>query len=233
MLDLAYSSNDLRHRFIASVGYTLNWADVVGDAGRTIGKTSINLFLQAQNQDRLSFTIRGDMNGDGVQNNDLMFVPADPSQISFNNLTIGTRSFDAAAQWTALDAYIKSNSYLDSRRGQYTERNGFLRDILTRLDLSLTHEVMLDLGKQTGVQFRLDVFNVLNVLDRSLGVAQIANMTNPLQYNGVTSDGRPRYILAGTSVSSTGNLSLLPVLRGGNAVADVWQMQFGIRVTFN
>ncbi len=232
-LDLSYSSNDLRNRFIASVGYTLNWADVVGDAGRTIGKTSINLFLQAQNQNRGSFTIRGDMNGDGVQNNDIMFVPQDQTQIAFNNLVIGTRTFDATAQWNALDAYIKSNAYLESRRGQYTERNGYLRDILTQLDLSLTHEIMLDLGKPTGVQFRLDVFNVLNVLDKSLGVAQVLNMTNPLQYNGVTTDGRPRYILAGTSVSSTGNLSLLPVLRGGNAIADVWQMQFGIRVTFN
>lgn len=234
LLDLAYSSNDLRHRFIASVGYTLNWGEIIGgDVGRTIGKTSINLFLQAQNQDRLSFTIRGDMNGDGVQNNDLMFIPADQTQIAFNNLTVSGRMFDANTQWAVLDAYIKSNPYLESRRGKYTERNGYLRDILTRLDLSFTHDIVLDLGKPTGIQFRLDVFNVLNALDRSLGVAQIANMTNPLQYNGVTSDGRPRYILAGTSVSSSGNLSLLPVLRGGNAIADVWQLQFGFRITFN
>lgn len=234
-LDLAYSSNDLRNRFIMNIGYTLNWSEVLGETGKTIGKTSFNIFWQSQNQDRISFIYRGDMNGDGGTANDLIFVPADQSQIQFVNLTTGGRTFDANAQWAALDAYIKSNEYLSSRRGTYTERNGFLRDILTRIDLSLNHEFMLNLvgNKPTGVQFRVDIFNFMNMLNNKWGVSQFTNLANPLEFQGTSSDGRPRFRLAGTSVDSAGNLSLPSVLSTSNGIGDVWQLQVGFRITFN
>jgi uncharacterized protein YciU (UPF0263 family) len=231
---ISYSDNDITNRFIANIGYRINWADI--GAPSWVGKTGISIFIQAQNQSRFSYTYRGDMNGDGTSNNDLMFVPADQSQIVLLPLTVGSgstaRTIDAATQWAELDKFISKDSYLNSRRGQYTERNGTIRPILTRVDISLTHEFVLDLGKPTSIQARFDIFNFTNMLSNSLGVADIINLNNPLQFASVASDGRPQYRTAGL-FDTTGNPVSPGTLRSGAAIGDVWQMQFGIRVTFN
>lgn len=238
-LPLTFSSNDQTHRFIANVGYTLNWGNLLGENLRFIGRTAINIFLNAASQDRLSYTVRGDLNGDAVPiNNDLMFVPADASQIAFETTTISGRSFDASAQWTALNNYIEQDPYLRTRRGQYAERNGGTRAILTRMDVSLTHDFVLDLGKPTAIQARVDMFNALNFIDNRLGITDVVNNNNPLEFRGVITDAngsRPRYRIAGavSTVNSAGQLNLFPTFRPGSNIGDVWQLQFGIRVTLN
>jgi hypothetical protein len=241
--DLTFSSNDQPHRFIANLSYRLRWSDILGmnDVGRFIGATQLSVFFSFASQDRITFRYLGDMNGDGNQNNDLMFVPADASQIVFDNLTLGSgasaRTLMAADQWRLLDNYISNDAYLNSRRGAYAERNGGTRPMLARMDVSLTHDLnfaaLYGGEKPMMVQFRLDIFNFLNMLDNNLGVADVVNNASPLQFRGVTADGRPRFFLAGASLDASGNPVLQPVLRKGTSIPDVWQMQFGVRVTFN
>ncbi len=240
-LPLTFSSNDQTHRFIANVGYTLNWGNILGESLRFIGRTSINVFFTTFSQDRLSYTVRGDLNGDAVPaNNDLMFVPADPNQIVFENTTIGGRMFDGMAQWNALNAYIEQDPYLRTRRGQFAERNGGTRALLTRMDVSLTHDFVLDFGKPTAIQARVDMFNALNFIDNRLSIADVTNNNNPLEFRGVVTDAggtnpRPRYRIASaiSSVNSAGQLNLFPTFRQGANLGDVWSLQFGIRVTLN
>jgi outer membrane receptor protein involved in Fe transport len=238
-LPLTFSNNDQTHRIIANLGYTLNWGNLLGENLRFIGRTAINVFFTSASQDRFSYTIRNDVNGDGVPaNNDLMFVPADASQILFETTTIGGRSFDAAAQWTALNAYINADPYLSTRRGQYAERNGAIRALLSRMDISLTHDFVLDFGKPTAIQARIDMFNALNFIDNRLGISDVLFNTNPLEFRGVVTDAsgaRPRYRLAAavSTVNSAGQLNLNPTLRQGSGLGDVWSLQFGVRVTFN
>jgi hypothetical protein len=234
--DLTFSSNDITNRVIANIGYRINWADL--GAPSFIGKTSINLFLSSQNQSRISYLYQNDMNGDGF-NNDIVFVPSDQSQVAFLPLTIGSganaRTFTAEQQWTAFNNYVNQDSYLSSRRGQYSERNGNLRAMLTRLDISISHDFILDLGKPTGFQVRFDIFNFTNLLDKSLGVTDVILNANPLSYAGATTDGRPQYRLnaANTTINSDGSLRLADTFRKGNAIGDVWQAQLGFRITFN
>jgi hypothetical protein len=238
-LPIAFSSNDQAHRIIANVGYTLNWGNILGENLRFIGRTSINIFFSAQSQNRLSYTYRGDVNGDAVpSNNDLMFVPSNPDQILLETTTISGRSFDAAAQWTALNNYINADPYLSTRRGQYAERNGGFRALLSRMDVSLSHDFVLDLGKPTAIQARVDMFNALNFIDNRLGIADIINNNNPLEFRGVVTDAtgsRPRFRVASavSSVNSAGQLNLSPTLRQGAGLQDVWNLQFGVRITLN
>ncbi len=234
--DLAFSSLDITNRFIANVSYRINWADL--GAPSFIGKTSISLFFQAQNQNRVSYNYSNDMNGNGIGSDDLLFVPADQSQIAFLPLTIGSgtsaKVFDANAQWAVLNNYISQDEYLSSRRGQYTERNGYLRSILPRIDLSIAHDFVLDFGKPTGVQVRFDIFNFTNLLNNSWGVADVVSLVAPLAYAGTpTADGRPQYRLSGASLDANGNLTLPSTFRKGLTVLDVWQAQLGFRITFN
>ncbi|MFY8001542.1 MAG: TonB-dependent receptor [Candidatus Kapaibacteriota bacterium] len=243
---LTFSSNDMTDRIVANVGYTLNWGNLLGESLRFIGRTSINIFFNSQSQNRFSYTVRGDLNGDtppNLSNNDLMFVPNDESQILFENLVIGAgaaaRTFTPAQQWATLKAYIDADPYLKTRGGQYAERNGGFRAMLTRMDVSLTHDFVIDFGgKPTAIQGRVDMFNALNFIDNRLGIADVLNLTNPLEFRGVVTDAsgaaRPRYRLASATVNSSGNLVLPSTLRQGADVrADVWNLQFGIRITFN
>lgn len=236
-LDLSFSDNDLRHRLIASISYALNWGNL--GLPREIGITRFNIFLQTQSQNRFSFIVNGDLNGDGVATNDLMFVPNDPSQINLVPLTIGAgataRTFDATAQYAALNNFINQDTYLSTRRGQVTERNGGTRpNLLTRIDVSASHDVIFYAGeKPTNIQFRLDIFNFANLLNNSWGVSDGVALNAPLQFQGVTAGGAPQYRLAGASVGTDGNLTLGKTFRSNVSIFDVWQMQLGVRVTFN
>ncbi|MCS6808265.1 MAG: TonB-dependent receptor [Bacteroidota bacterium] len=231
-LDLSFSDNDMTHRAIASVSYGLNWSRTL-DLPKEVGITRLTFFVQAQSQNRITYTVNGDLNGDAIAGNDLMFVPADPSQINFVPLTVGGRTFDAAAQWAALNAYIEQDPYLRTRRGMYAERNGGTRPILTRIDMSLTHDFQVGITEERPLrlQARLDIFNVTNMLNRSWGVADALAQTAPLEFQGVVNN-QPRYRLSGATIVD-GNLTLPGTLRSSAQISDVWQMQFGVRVTFD
>ncbi len=237
--DLAFSTNDLRHRLIAQLNYRFDWSKVLGDLGKNIGYTTISLFYQGQTQDRYTYIVTGDVNGDGLVANDLMFVPADQSQINFVPLTIGSgaaaRTFTAADQWNALNGFISRDENLNNARGQYFQRNGGLRPWLHRIDLALSHEFAVDLiGYQQRLQFRADIFNFGNMLNKAWGVADVVNNNAPLQFAGVTAGNQPQYRLNGASVGADGNLTLpISPYRPGSFISDVWQLQVGIRYFFN
>jgi hypothetical protein len=230
LLDLAFSDNDMTHRAIAAISYGLNWGSI--GLPQEIGITRFTFFIQAQSQSRISYTVNGDLNGDAIAGNDLMFVPNDPSQINFVPLTIAGRSFDAAAQWAALSAYIKQDPYLSTRGGQYAERNGGTRPVLTRVDASVTHDFQFGVGERPlRIQARLDIFNFTNMLNRSWGVSDNIAQTAPLEFQGVVNN-QPRYRLSAASVVNDA-LQLQGTLRNGTQISDVWSMQFGVRVTFD
>jgi hypothetical protein len=94
------------------------------------------------------------------------------------------------------------------------------------------------LGKPTAIQARVDMFNALNFIDNRLGIADIINNNNPLEFRGVVTDAtgsRPRFRVASavSSVNSAGQLNLSPTLRQGAGLQDVWNLQFGVRITLN
>ena len=71
-----------------------------------------------------SYVFAGDMNGDTASGNDLIYIPRDVSEMNFSPFTAGTRTFTAAEQAAAWEAYIAQDTYLSKHRGQYAERGG-------------------------------------------------------------------------------------------------------------
>src|SRR4030095_5913919 len=96
---------------------------------------------------RLSYTFAADMNGDG-STNDLIYIPKDQSEMNFSAFTVGTRTFTAAEQAAAFDAYINQDDYLSEHRGEYAKRNGAVMPMFNNMDLSLTQDVFRSLGGQ-------------------------------------------------------------------------------------
>lgn len=224
---LAYANNDLRHRVVGYVSYVINYGSKFG------GSTTLNLSGIANSGYKVSYTISGDMNGDGVTNNELLYVPKQASDLRFAAIT-GSAPFSVAEQTAAFDAYINQDDYLSTRRGQYAERNGGFAPWLTRFDLSAEQEVFVKIGgKRNSLKIRADLFNAGNVLNDKWGLANSTTAANrPLNFIRVDADGVPVYTLA-TQIVDGKTVLLKDSFTKSINTGSAWAMQLGVRYTFN
>lgn len=205
------------------------------------GATSISMFWEARHSSvnfssRMSYVFGGDMNGDGVSNNDLIYVPRDQSEMNFVSFTAGGRTFTPAEQAAAFDAYIQQDEYLSKRRGQYAERNGAVMPIFKSADLSITQDVFRNIGgKKNAFQIRLDFLNFGNLLNSDWGVSQrpVAAINNNNQVQiltspGVDAQGRPTYRMA-----LANNQFISRTFQSSAQTSDVYQFMVSLRYQFN
>jgi hypothetical protein len=228
--EVSFSDNDNPHRLIANGSYRL-------DLGN-IGGLTLSGFFELRTQGRISYTYQGDMNGDLVNNNDLMWVPAQRSDIILADFpTTAVKRWTQDEQWQQLDAFISKDPYLSTRRGQYTERNGGVRGWVSTIDLAATFDLNLDKifnieGKSQVVQVRFDILNATNLVNPSLGVGDRVFFSRPLVATGVNAAGQPIFrmneVAAGQGLPTSGVLK-----NSVNFPSDVWQFQVGLRYTFN
>lgn len=234
-VDAAYSSNDQRHRVIASVSYRKEYAG--------FGATQIGLFWEGRNQGRFSYVYDGDLNGDGTQGNDLLYVPRDASEMNFQQYTQNytdannqaqSRVFTVNEQVAAWEAYIGQDEYLKNRRGSYAERNGALMPWVFRADFSLVQEFFMNIReKRNTLQLRVDIINVGNLINSDWGVGNFVGQTRPLTARGFDpSTGRPLYRLRNEMVNGVPEL-ITTTFKSSAGIPDVWRAQFGIRYIFN
>ena len=221
--DIAYSDYDVRNRLIANLNYRKEVSKNVA--------IQFSLFYEGRNWGRLSYAYTGDMNGDGVTGNDLMFIPtaSQVQSMKFENYTLNGVVQTQSMQQTAFENYIQQDKYLSGRRGEYAERNGVLMPTVNRFDISAMVELFKNIGKDRHtVQLRADIFNVGNLINSNSGVAYVVNTTNPIAFRAVdNTSGAPVFRM--NAVNNSLNYS---TYRKGTSTADVWQMQIGIRYIF-
>ncbi len=221
------------HRVFALVNYSRSYFG--------FGSTSISAFWEARqstlnSSSRMSYVFAGDMNGDSVSANDLIYIPKDVSEMNFSAFTVGTRTFTPAEQATAFEAYIAQDTYLSKNRGKYAERNGAVMPIFNNIDLSVTQDLFRNLGGQkNGFQLRLDVLNFGNLLNSKWGVSQrpvgtintnqqLQLLTNP----AVDASGRVTYRLA-----TVNNELIKKTFQTSATTGDVYQFMLSLRYSFN
>lgn len=226
------ADNDLRHRFVGYANYKLEYGDEFG------GSTMFTLGMVANSGGKISYTTGGDMNNDG-QFNDLMFVPQNGADLTFEQFTVGTapntRTFTVAEQQAAFEAYISGNEYLNSRRGNYAERNGAEFPWLTRFDFSVVQEFYIKVGpsqKKNTLQFRVDILNAGNLLNDEWGVGNAVTSFNPISFRSVNGSGVPVYRLATQNINGQTELIRDSFVKSAN-IDNVWQAQIGVRYIFN
>ncbi len=231
-LVLANGDEMIQHRIIGFLNYRINYG---GDKG---GATSISLGMISGSGSPISYTYGGDYNGDGQSFNDLIFIPNKGSDIKFADITSGSGAnqvvvFTAAQQQEAFEKFITNNDYLNSRRGQYAERNGSFFPWLTRFDLTVTQDVYIKVGgKKNALQIRADIFNVGNLVNNKWGVGNLSTTVNPLSFASVGADGVPAVRMA-TQVKDGKTILLEDSFVKAVNFDNVWQMQLGLRYTFN
>jgi hypothetical protein len=226
---MSYSGFVVPDRIVAGLSYRKEYLKFFA--------TSISLFLEGSIQGRYSYTYGGDFNRDG-QNNDLIYVPKDPSEITFSDFdydpTAGVKIYTAAQQSEMFFRYIEQDPYLNSRKGQYAERNGATMPWRNQVDLKIIQDIFTNLGgKKNTIQLTLDIFNFGNWLNKDWGTFDQVNAAGilvPTNQNNLVPGGtvRPTFRLQtdrGQPVTST--------YRDNNSITSTYYMQFGIRYIFN
>lgn len=215
MPQLSWSRYGLQHRFISSLVYTKEYKSMA---------TTFGMFWEAGKGNRYSYTYAGDLNRDGIANNDLLYVPAMQSDIKFGTVSstgVATVAPDAAAQWTALNAFIEQDPYLKSRMGQYAERNGASVPWFSQMDIRIMQDFNFKVkDRKNTIQVSLDIMNFGNMLSSYYGVSKLVNTTNPITVTGIDNDRVPYFKF---------NTNLKDSFIDDFSNRSKWQMQLGIR----
>ena len=227
-LGLSFADQFVKNRFVGLLGYRIEYGSKYG------GATTFTLGYVGQQGNPYSYIAAGDLNGDRVNNNDLIFVPMKGSDIRFASLTAGGKTFTEAEQQAAFDAFIGQDKYLSTRRGQYAERNGGLLPYLHRFDLSVAQDIFVKIGgKRNSFQIRADILNFGNMVDSKFGVSQRA--TAPQILNFVSRDAVtnvPTFRLATQRLTDGSTILARDSYQYNSSVFDVWSAQLGIRYIF-
>ncbi|HFB61575.1 MAG TPA: hypothetical protein ENJ69_01195 [Bacteroidetes bacterium] len=214
----SWSRYGLKHRIISSASYRIHY-------GRFA--STFSFFYEAGKGNRYSYVYAGDLNKDNIINNDLLYVPADQSDIHFGTVDAngnGVEASDAATQWAALNAFINQDAYLSTRRGKYAERNGAMLPWYGQLDFKFLQDIIVDKNKKHKFQISLDILNLGNMISSKWGVRKFATTTTPITVTGVDNNGVPYFKFDPNLKSSyVDDVSL----------RSKWQMQLGLRYIFN
>ena len=206
---LAHSKYGDKHRVIGVMSKKWSY-------GNDKYATTISTFFEYAQGGRFSYTYGGDLNGDGSGVNDLLYVPTEAEITGMN--------FVNAGQGADYNAFIKQDDYLNSRRGQYTQRYGVLSPWRGKWDVKVMQDfkIKVSADKTNTIQLSLDILNIGNFINSDWGLVQTPNSVQPI---GVTVDnaGVPTYNFNGDVTETFGYESNL---------LSRWQMQFGLRYIF-
>ena len=170
---VAFSATSPGHRIFAAATYRFDRFK--------FGATTVSVFWEGYTNGNASYVFSGDLNGDGGTSNDLIYVPRDLSEMNFQTFTSGGRTFTAAEQAQAWEAFIGQDGYLSERRGKFTERNGVFLPMVFKTDLSLSQDLFRNFGgTRHALQFRVDILNLANLLNHNWGTGQRLVTTSPL-----------------------------------------------------
>ncbi len=217
------SNNYMPHRIIASVVYH---KDFIKDQ-----TTSVGMVYEGSPNYATSYYVQGDVNNDGITYNDLMFVPANSSQIKLANATGDTRT--QTELWNQLDAFIAGNPYLFSRRGQFAERNAYVLPWTHKLDLNFTQDVRFTVGKNKHtLRFTADIYNFTNLLNKDWGVYYVPTTTTPLVFSKIDADGKtPVYTFP--YMDAVNKIPYSRAYKPSPSLGSRYQIQLGVRYLFN
>lgn len=230
-LDLTYSDFDLGSRIIAGVNYRKEYLGHMA--------TTISLFYNGQSGERFSYIYRGqlanDDPGSGSTEADLIYVPREfgtyaealaAGEIRLLPIT-GDNPKTEEQQWQELNQYIKSDDYLNERRGDYAERNGSRLPFTHTLDLRLLQDFYINVGaKRHTLQVSFDVFNFTNMLNKDWGriYYQTNNNFRLIDYVSLGTDNIPNFRFNNPSTNKN--------IDDSGLVSSRWQAQVGVRYTF-
>lgn len=166
------SSFDQPHKINLSAIYTLPWERF---------PTSLSMIYTGRSGDPFTYVYggssgRGDLNADGLQGNDAIYVPAsalDANEIRFQTASFRGTSYTPQQQAEAFEQFISESGCLSSHRGQILQRNTCRNGWTNFVDVSLRQGIPTFRGQTFSLQ--LDVYNFLNLVNEDWGQVRTAS----------------------------------------------------------
>jgi hypothetical protein len=188
--------------------------------------TTLALFYSGQSGRPFSYIYNSSLQRDDSGLADLIFVPDTQDDIVLVETTTAGSVED---QWAALDAFITGDEYLNSRRGDYAERNGDRTPFENIWDLKIIQDVMVNIGETDNtLQVSLDILNFANLLNPRWGNDYFLANDN---YSLLRFEGWQDDVTGGTpTFSFTEPANDIWSL---NDLSSRWRIQFGVRYIFN
>ena len=216
----------LPDKVISSVSYRIEYLKTMA--------TSVSLFYIGGSPGRFSYVYTTNIVRDGAGANNLIYVPRDPSEITFVPQTVNGVLWTAQAQSDAFFAYINQDKYLRTRKGEYAERNGALLPWANQFNLKLQHEFFVNVGgKRNTIQLSLDILNIGNLLNKNWGLVENYNQNNILVMANNGSVVSPGTVAPTFKLNPFNNAMLSKTFSNNVSYASTYSMQFGIRYIFN
>jgi len=216
--DLSYSDFSIKNRLVGAFNYSFNTY-----SKRT--STSIGVFYNGQNNGRGSYLVAGDANFDGVNGNDLMYIPRNvQEEFAFTDATFAGVSYTAAEQAAAFEQFIQGNPFMNTNRGNFMPRNAIINPWLHRFDVKIIQKIHLNEtnpNKQS-LEISADIFHFANLLNPEWGVARFYQTSNLLTFQRIRPDGKPEY-----TFNPNYQNQLVSV-----GATHVWRVQLGLRYNF-
>jgi hypothetical protein len=182
--------------------------------------TDLSLVYVGESGRPYSYTYTGDINNDGSNANDLLYVPASASEVRF--ATVANQPTPAES-WANLNDFIERVDCLREARGTVLQRNACRQPWSNRLDLRVAQSLST-FGTQNA-QITVDVLNFANLLNREWGTSEFISNQNDA-------------LLARSGTTVVNERVLLSPFRAKDNVFNVadfgsrYQIQLGMRYSF-
>jgi len=224
---LSYAGFTVPDRFVASFTYRKEYFKHFA--------TTISMMYQGAIDYRFSYLYGADFNRDGFNGNDLIYIPKDPSEITFTSFTYPNGvTYTPAEQSALFFKYIDQDKYLRAHKGQYAERNGAQAPWRNQVDVKLIQDIFMNVGKSKNtIQLTLDIFNFGNLINSNWGKAKTVNAASVLVPTNQTA------LVPGGSVKPTFRLAtdrnnpVIDTFRDNVSITSTYFMQMGLRYIFN
>ena len=217
--ELYLSSYMVPHRVVGNVSYRFEYAKHLA--------TTISLFYQGSAQGNYSYVVGGDINKDGNNASDLMYIYESGADVPFVNLS----GFTIAEQQAAYDQFVESSPYLRNHKGQYAERNSAFTPWYNRIDARILQDIFIKTGnRKHTLQLSADVVNLPNLLNGEWGIRDLYTLNNPLTFKSIE-NGKPTFTMATARVNNETVLAT-EAFEKNQTFSTTWQLQFGIRYIF-
>ena len=207
--------------------------------------TELSLYYNGNAGTPLTYVVsNGDLNGDGYNGNDPIYIPrdaTDPNEIQLgapqnpNAAVSATNPFVQNGQMAQdFENFIRENECLDKNRGKIMERNSCRTPWSQKIDISLRQSLPEWRGQRFTLQ--LDVFNFGNLLNKDWGQVELPVLSptfadqRVLQARSRTAgpigQSQTQYTF-NTTVQQQGAFAKQQTL-----ASNFYQMQFTLKYTF-
>jgi hypothetical protein len=219
---LAWSNFDVRHRLNGSISYRKAWNE------QWVSRFS--LYIQAQSGSPYTWGFVNATMQNNAQQVSLAYIPRAEEAIQFFQDVYdksGQLVQSRQGQADAFNGFINKSAYLNSRRGNYTERNTGRTPWNATADFQFIQE--LHLANTHVLSLTWSIMNLTNLLNKEWGWVYFS----PNTFNSTASVGLTPYIpnkVAGTYPQYTFQDPGKPY--SVDFFNSRWQMQLGLRYSF-